>query len=90
VARYGGEEFAIILPETTKTKAMAVGEKIRGAVAEHRFPLSESQLGGALTLSLGVAAYPDDLPEIDVLINRADQALYRAKHTGRNRVVMLG
>jgi diguanylate cyclase (GGDEF)-like protein len=89
VARYGGEEFAIILPETIKTKAMMVGEKIRAAVAEHPFPLAETQPGGALTLSLGVAAFPEDLPESNVLLDRADQALYRAKHTGRNRVVML-
>ncbi|MBI3243405.1 MAG: diguanylate cyclase [Chloroflexi bacterium] len=90
VARYGGEEFAIILPETNKTSSMAAAEKIRTAVAAHPFPLGSSQPNGALTLSLGIANYPEDMPDGDVLVERADQALYRAKQTGRNRAVLAG
>jgi len=90
VARYGGEEFAIILPETNKTSSMSAAEKIRAAVAAHPFPLGNSQPGGMLTLSLGIANYPEDMPDGDALVERADQALYHAKHTGRNRAVMAG
>lgn len=90
VARYGGEEFAIILPETNKTCSLLAAEKIRAAVATHPFLMSGSQPGGSLTLSMGVASYPEDMPDTEVLVERADQALYQAKQTGRNRAVMAG
>jgi diguanylate cyclase (GGDEF)-like protein len=90
VARYGGEEFVIVLPETNKTCSLLAAEKIRSAVATHPFPMSGSQPGGSLTLSMGVASYPEDMPDSEVLVERADQALYQAKQTGRNRAVMAG
>jgi diguanylate cyclase (GGDEF)-like protein len=90
VARYGGEEFVIVLPETNKTCSLRAAEKIRAAVATHPFPMSGSQPGGSLTLSMGVASYPEDMPDSEVLVERADQALYQAKRTGRNRAVMAG
>ena len=78
VARYGGEEFAIILPETTKAGACPVAEKLRSDV--------EREMPEGLTISIGVATYPDDAKDVEGLIDRADQCLYRAKREGKNRV----
>jgi diguanylate cyclase (GGDEF)-like protein len=86
VARYGGEEFGIIMPGTTGEQAQLSLERIRGVVAQHPFPRREVQPGGALTISAGYAACPDDAVRLDELKRKADEALYRAKHLGRNRV----
>lgn len=86
VARYGGEELAILLPETPRVGALAVAEKIRVAVEEHPFPGREALPGGRLTISLGVATFPEDGDEPEALVQCADEALYRAKALGRNRV----
>lgn len=86
VARYGGEEFVLLLPETSRAAALLVAEKIRDAVESHSFPNGETQPTGRLTISVGVAAYPDDLAEPVTLLDSADLALYRAKEQGRNRV----
>jgi diguanylate cyclase (GGDEF)-like protein/PAS domain S-box-containing protein len=86
VARYGGEEFSIILPETDKDAAGRIAERIRKVVAAQPFPHQESQPGGNLTISLGVATFPRDAAEIRGLVGQADKALYRAKENGKNRV----
>lgn len=86
VARYGGEEFSIILPETEKEAALKVAERIRGCVSEQPFPNKETQPGGNLTISLGVATFPLDAGDVNGLVEKADKALYRAKEGGRNRV----
>lgn len=86
VARYGGEEFVIILVQTGKEEALNVAEKLRKAVEEKTFPFQESQPGGNLTMSFGVATFPMDAKDPDGLIKRADDALYRAKEEGKNRV----
>jgi diguanylate cyclase (GGDEF)-like protein len=86
VARYGGEEFAILLPETSKANAGVVAEKVRAAVEAYPFPLRETQPGGAVTFSVGLASCPDDMADPGDLLESADQALYRAKRQGRNRV----
>ena len=86
-ARYGGEEFALILPETNKGAARIVAHKIKKLVEEHEFPNEESQPNGQITISLGVAAFPENATNMDELINIADQRLYKAKSLGRNRVV---
>ena len=79
-ARYGGEEFALILHETTESGARVLAERIRAKVAAATFP------GGLkLTISVGVAA-TDEAALFTQLIDRADQALYVAKHGGRNQV----
>ncbi len=85
-ARYGGEEFAIILPETGKDTAVKVADRIRHEVERRSFPGEASQPGGVLTISLGVATFPDDGITVDELVKRADEALYMAKRNGRNRV----
>ncbi|OGQ91121.1 MAG: hypothetical protein A2289_00950 [Deltaproteobacteria bacterium RIFOXYA12_FULL_58_15] len=86
VARYGGEEFVILMPETDTSGAVIVGERLRAAVGSHPFKDCETQPGGALTVSVGVASYPEDASSREELITRADQALYEAKRQGRNRV----
>lgn len=89
-ARYGGEEFVIIMPETGRDLALIAGEKLRRAVAEHPFPLRETQPGGTITVSVGIATFPDDATTARELVDAADQALYRAKELGRNRVEIHG
>jgi len=88
VTRYGGEEFCLILPGTGKKECLFVAERLRRAIEVAIFP-GESHLPlGRLTVSLGVSAYPDDGEGPEALIHAADLALYRAKHNGRNRLVL--
>jgi len=86
VARYGGDEFGILLPETKKSMAMKVSEKIRREVERHPFCWGEQQLH--ITVSIGVAAaLQEGVEDWNGLLNAADQALYRAKDGGRNNVM---
>ncbi len=86
VARYGGEEFLIIMPETSKAAGMEMAERIRTGMGRNQFAHAETQPGGRLTISLGVAAFPEDLTGASDLLQKADNALYNAKHAGRDRV----
>ncbi len=86
-ARYGGEEFIVILPQTPKDGAMVAAERIRAKVAEHPYSNRESQPLKVVSLSGGVATFPDDGRNGTDLIAAADAALYRAKQAGRNRVM---
>lgn len=84
-ARYGGEEFIAVLPDATLSEAAFVAERIRASIQSSKFNGALSQL--SLTVSLGVALYTlEDGITIDGFIKRADDALYRAKANGRNRV----
>lgn len=86
-ARYGGEEFAVILPATRLKDATTVAEQLRAALASRQLKNRKTgQTYGTVTISVGVAKYRDGEP-LGELIQRADEALYRAKHEGRNRVV---
>jgi len=85
--RYGGEEFAVILLDTSKQMAMAVAEEIRSRLEATPFEGQESQPGGSLTVSVGVATFPEDAEDQADLLRAADEALYEAKRGGRNRVV---
>jgi len=87
VARYGGEEFALILPETTPEKAWMVADRLRIRVASRIFVSPELPHPLAVTISLGLACYPDDGTAKRALIERADQALYQAKRSGKNCLV---
>jgi diguanylate cyclase (GGDEF)-like protein len=85
-ARYGGEEFVVVMPETSKELALLVGEKLCRAFAEYPFPMQDTQPGGRLTISIGVATFPQDAIGARNLIDIADKALYLAKREGKNRV----
>lgn len=87
VARYGGEEFTVILPETSKEKAVEVAERIRRTI-ENFSPLQAFGIPFTrITLSFGVASYPDDAENLRALIANVDKALYLAKSEGKNKVV---
>ena len=88
--RFGGEEFLLILPRKTRSQARITGEKIRAAVEAYDFPFGDKQPLGKLTISGGVACFPDDGRNSSELIRAADQALYEAKRLGRNRVEAAG
>lgn len=86
VARYGGEEFAALLPHTGREDAREIAERVRKGVEEIE---SESvDYDVPITISLGVAEFPTDAANMDSLIDKADKAMYRAKRTGKNRVVV--
>lgn len=84
VARYGGEEFVCVLVGTTDTGAEETSERIRQAVETTSCEIGEA-VPKSVTLSLGLSIFPDDANTAEELIEKADQALYRAKHGGRNR-----
>lgn len=84
--RYGGEEFTIIMPRTPLYQAKEVAERIRKAVLEAPFEFEHKQPGGKLTISAGVATFPDHARDHASLIKCADVALYQAKQTGKNKV----
>jgi diguanylate cyclase (GGDEF)-like protein len=86
VARYGGEEFAIYLPGLTASGATEVAERIRERTESTIIPLGPGQTGH-VTVSIGIAAAPADGTQRGILLKVADEALYRAKLNGRNRVV---
>lgn len=86
VSRYGGEEFCVILPEVDMGGTKIFGERIRNIVATNPFPGDRMQPGGKVTISLGAASFPKHADMENELIKRADSALYRAKHQGRNRL----
>ena len=91
VARYGGDEFIVILPDTSAKQALPVAERIRASVAAIRVG-ADQQEPVAVTLSMGIADIrrePMD-DNVEQLVQRADEALYQAKHNGRNRVVIFG
>ncbi|NPV53199.1 MAG: diguanylate cyclase [Firmicutes bacterium] len=80
LARYGGDEFVVILPDMDKERACAVGERLRSAVASTPFPYER------LSISIGVATFPEDADSPSGLIQMADDALRRAKQQGKDRV----
>ena len=82
VARMGGEEFVILLPQTDQATAYVIAEKLRRLVKELQFPGSKPPISVAASFGVAALAPGDD---IDSLLHRADQALYQAKRTGRNR-----
>lgn len=86
-SRYGGEEFAVILPDTESEEAMRLAEELRQAIAKLEIPHSDSKVSEHITISIGVATFNlDRQTRPDELIRAADEALYRAKEAGRDRV----
>jgi diguanylate cyclase (GGDEF)-like protein len=93
VARFGGEEFCIVLPRTDEQAGLDVAEKLLRAVRAIDVLGADKQPLGRMSISVGLALYPDDMPpafdgsQVDVLLDTADKAAFEAKRTGRDRVV---
>jgi two-component system cell cycle response regulator len=85
--RHGGEEFVIVMPETDMAVAGVVAERIRRRIAGEQFPIQKGSGALDVTISIGIAALQAADDTADTILKRADQALYRAKRDGRNRVV---
>lgn len=86
VARYGGEEFVIILPETSGASAYAVAERIRHVISNYYLSFNGETI--KMTVSGGLATFPEDAKDSESLIYTADQALYTAKRSGRDRIII--
>jgi len=86
VARFGGEEFVVLLPETNTLKATVAAEKIRAAMEVYPFDGRSTQPDGKLTVTIGVATFPEDSKDTVELMNLADRALYAGKLKGGNCV----
>src|SRR5687767_13475545 len=90
-ARFGGEEFAAFLLDADYAQGMVAAERVREAIEQHEFPAvrrgsTEEPRTHRMTISIGVAAFPNDASDPIQLVEKADSALYRAKRSGRNRV----
>jgi two-component system cell cycle response regulator len=85
--RYGGEEFVVVMPDTDMAVASMVAERLRRRIAGEPFPLAQADQAIEVTISIGIAVLNGAQDSAPALLRRADQALYRAKRDGRNRVV---
>ena len=85
-SRYGGEEFIVLLLETNSQQALMVSERLRQVISNHVFVYEGNSI--SITISIGIAQYPQDGHTINELVARADKALYQCKHTGRNKVCL--
>lgn len=86
VGRYGGEELIILLPETDRPTSLQVAERLRSTIADTPIKIFDKEI--SVTTSIGVAAQDENTMDLETLIARADQAMYIAKHKGRNRVAI--
>ncbi|MEO8434359.1 MAG: diguanylate cyclase [Pyrinomonadaceae bacterium] len=86
-SRYGGEEFCILLPQTALDEAAVIADRIRHQIFSTSFPHGKGQPLGSLTVSIGLSSYSQYLASPSAVIRAADRALYRAKSTGKNRIV---
>jgi diguanylate cyclase (GGDEF)-like protein len=84
MGRYGGEEFCVILTETEKEDASFVANRILQAVQQRKIAAYDETF--KITISIGIAMFPEHAQECSLLIDKADKALYEAKRSGRNRV----
>jgi diguanylate cyclase (GGDEF)-like protein len=84
VARYGGDEFMVILPETPRSVAIDIAERLRSDVQQE--VLRDGDKSCELTASVGIACFPEHGDTVEALLENVDKALYRAKNKGKNRV----
>ena len=84
LARIGGDEFVVLLPEADHTHALEAGERIRSATVNTSFDREGRRID--MTVSIGIASYPDDGESLEDIMENADRALYKSKKMGRNRV----
>jgi len=84
-ARYGGDEFIVLLPETESAQALEVAERMRMRMAAETTGVTGSV---PVSLSIGIAAFPEHGETFEAIVASADSALYHAKRNGRNRVVL--
>src|ERR1700693_2806194 len=84
-ARYGGEEFVVLLPDTDAQAALGVAERIRHAVEHMVVPTTSEKPLPRVTVSLGIAIYPEHGKSLEELLLASDKALYESKRGGRNR-----
>ena len=87
LARYGGEEFVVLAPQTPAERALILGERLRQVISESPIPIADN-LQIHITISVGIAVFPDHAQNENELISAADTALYKAKQMGRNRVCL--
>jgi diguanylate cyclase (GGDEF)-like protein len=85
LARYGGDEFVVVLPETPPSGALVIAERIRRSIEAHTF-LRDQGLEARISASFGIASYPDHALSPEGLIQKADQAMYRAKERDKNGI----
>lgn len=88
ISRNGGEEFSILLLDCPSSKAYKIGERVRQAVEKHKFKLLDGRYIN-VTVSIGIATFPDNTLNKEILIKLADEALYKAKKAGRNKVCII-
>lgn len=88
VCRYGGEEFSVILTQINKEQSFEIAQRIRKKIEEHYFPKFDFPQDLRITVSIGLATFPDDADSKDELIIKADKAMYIAKFSGKNQVVL--
>ncbi|MCK5055940.1 MAG: GGDEF domain-containing protein [Candidatus Aminicenantes bacterium] len=88
LGRFGGDEFIVLLSRSDKVGTYLAADRLREIVEKEPFIARENQPSGKITLSMGIASYPEHGKTLEELLDKADQALYVAKKTGRNRVII--
>jgi two-component system cell cycle response regulator len=89
LSRYGGDEFVLILPELSKIQARSLAQKLVKLIKSTKLPAKRETARIELTISLGIASFPEDGKNEDTLLKKADEALYHAKESGRNQVCLV-
>jgi len=87
-ARYGGDEYVIFLPNTDKIGAFLAGDRLRERISKSKFPGMEKQPKGSVTISMGISSFPEDADTRELILDKADKALYLSKESGKNKVTL--